>query len=1217
MMKGRRLFTAVTRALFLMLALSFVILTSPSHLKAQVTSGSISGTAVDASGAVVPGVEVRCINSGTGSVATTTTDGAGLFRCSELLVGTYTLEFTKQSFSKYVVNNVVVSSGTDQGVGLIKLAVGASTVTVEVTEAPPLIETTEAQVSTTFTTQQITSFAGLQENEGMDFLALQIPGVNMTRDNTFSNSNGVGFSVDGIRGRNNDQQIDGQNNNDNSVAGPSLFLSNPDFVQEYQVTTNNFGAEYGRNSGSVVNLVTPSGTNNWHGTINGAEGNSALDSLTNVDKEPLLTPGLTKVPWFNNAFASTTVGGPVKKDHVFVFGGFDTQIIEENSVDQSGSLTPTPVGLGQLAACYPNSASVAALRTFGPYGIGAGNPTPNGTPQTLTLTGSSTNPSCSVDFAGVTRTLGTPFHEYDFIGRSDFQYTNDRVYLRYLYNYVNSIDADPFGTAAAGYPVSVPSRSQTALIGWTHTLSPSMTNELRLSYGRQNTEFGGNAIGNTVPVQGNIGNALANIAVNATDGNPILAFGPSPDAPQGRIVNTYQIQDNWSYVHGKSQWKAGVNFTRQVSPNIFLPNFNDSTNFAATPATTSAITTPDCTIAAGQTLDPFSAFACNIPDFVNISQGNPKIDFKENDTFLYVQNDYKLRPNLTLNLGLTCSYYGQPANLFHDETVANLKVPIWNPALPTSVTTFPSIPAPKNSWGPSVGFAWSPSMDNCMTGGSRKTLIRGGYRLSYDPPVYNIYVNIATSAPVLLAQSVGLATDPITNGVVNPLPATPTRTIVGRQHAPSLVTGFADPRSFNETTITPNFGPDHVHSWSLGVQRQISNATAVEARYVGNHGDNLFQSINANPLVSGLAASFPSFLPSNVTPCSAADAVVPNAIGRVNCNEGILRQRTNTGYSDYNGLQVQFRATNLYKQLTMTANYTWSKTTDNVSEIFSTFGGGNSLAFSQNPLNFTSAENGLSGLNIPQAFTLNVFEQLPFYRSQQGWVGPLRGGWGVSANYILSSGEPYTPIQFALNAETNGTGFDVPFNNAFVGTFDTARPFLGSSSAPVNQVGIYAGDACSLFGPTVGSPAIPNPSCGLAPTTLLSFTGVNSTGGTTAPVTTTKGVRTSVNGGEAQEIFGTPFGNAGRNIFKDAKTNISNIGIVKSFKINERSTVQFRTTMLNAFNHSNYSSVDPFLDDAGLSSFETGFGTPSVFPSNGTGSSVGKRQILFGAKVNF
>ena len=1184
-----------------------LILLTGAPARAQVSSGSISGTTIDASGGVVPGVQVRVVNTGTGSVATTTTDGAGLFRVSELQIGTYSLEFTKPSFSKYVVNNVEVAAGTDQGVGLIKLAVGASTVTVEVTEAPPLLETTEAQVSTTFTTQQITSFAGLQENEGMDFLALQIPGVNMTRDNTFSNSNGVGFSVDGIRGRNNDQQIDGQNNNDNSVAGPSLFLSNPDFVQEYQVTTNNFGAEYGRNSGSVVNLVTPSGTNNWHGNINGAEGNSALTSLENTQKEPF--DDLTEPPWFNNVFASTTIGGPVVKDHVFVFGGFDTQIIESNSVFQSGSLTPTPVGLGELAACYPNSASVAALRTFGPYGIGAGNPTPLGTAQDLTLIGSSTNPSCVVEFNGVQRTLGTPFHEYDFIGRTDFQYSKDRVYLRYIYNYANSIDGDPFGTAAAGYPASVPSRSQTGLIGWTHTISPSMTNELRLSYGRQNTEFGGNSIGNTTPVQGNIENALASIGITNSGGPSILGFGPADNAPQGRIVNTYQVQDQWSYVHGKSQWKAGVNFTYQKSPNVFLPNFNGTYNFAAfTNTGATNVITPDCTVTPGGFLDALSAFACNVPNHINISDGNPKIDFSEKDTFLYVQNDYKLRPNLTLNLGLTWSYYGQPANLFHNETVNDLKIPLWNPALPTSVTTFPEIPAPKNSWGPSVGFAWSPSMDNFLTGGNGKTVVRGGYRLSYDPPVYNIYLNISTSAPVVLAQTVGLTVDPISGDVTDALPAAPNGPAVRSLLAPSLVTGVSDPRDFNQTTVTPHFGPDMVQSWSLGVQRQISNATAVEARYVGNHGGNLFQSINANPFIADTAAVFPSALPANVTPCPSADAVVPNAIGRVNCNEGVLRERTNTAYSDYNGLQVQFRATNLYKQLTMTANYTWSKTTDNASEIFSTFGGATTLAFSQNPLNFTSAENGLSGLNIPQAFTLNVYEQLPFYRSQSGVVGHLLGGWAVSANYILSSGQPYTAVQDFSSFFSGGVGGDVTFDNAFIGTYETARPFLGSSSAPVGQVGIYAADGCALFQPP--PPAPPIPACLLPANTLISYNVMNQTGGATATQVTNKQVRFITNGGESQQVFGTPFGNVGRNTLKDAKTNISNIGIVKSFKINERSNVQFRATMLNAFNHNNYSSVDPFIDDAGFSSFETGFGNPSLFPST-------RRSVLFGAKVNW
>jgi hypothetical protein len=1183
-----------------------LILLPVGPARAQVATGSISGTTIDPSGAVVPGVQIRVINTGTGSISTTTSDGAGLFRVSELPIGTYSLEITKEGFSKLVLNNVNVTAGADHGMGEVRLAVGASSVTVEVTEAPPLLETTEAQVTTTFTTQQITSFAGLQENEGMDSLALQLPGVNNTRDNTFSNSNGPGFSVDGIRGRNNDQQIDGQNNNDNSVAGPSLFLSNPDFVQEYQVTTNNFGAEYGRNSGSVVNLVTPSGTNTWHGTISGAEGNSALNTLTNVDKAPFVTPSLTQVPWFNNVFASTTVGGPVKKDHVFVFGGFDTQIIEQHSLDQTGSLTPTPAGLGQLAACYPNSTSVQALRTFGPYGIGGGNPIPSGTVTPLTLTGSSTDPSCTVDFAGVQRTLGTPSHEYDFIGRSDFQYGNDRVYLRYIYGYTNSIDADPFGTAAAGYPASVPSRSQNALIGWTHTLSPSMTNEFRVGYGRQNTEFGGNGIGNTVPVQGEIGNALSSIAVTNTGGPAILTYGVNDAAPQGRVVNNYQVQDQWSYVHGKSQWKAGVNFTYQKSPNVFLPNFNGTYDFAAfTNSGAANVVTPDCTITPGESLSAFSAYACNVPNHISITQGSPVVPFTEKDTFLYVGNDYKLKPNLTINLGLTWSYYGQPANLFHNITTTQQasSTPFWDPALPTAVTTFPSIPAPKNSWGPSVGFAWSPNWNNFLTGKNGSTVVRGGYRLSYDPPFYNIYLNIASSAPVVLAQTLTGAT-----ATGNPLLADPVGTAVRAQLAPSLVTGVSDPRSFNETTLTPNFGPDRVHSWSFGIQRQLSPAAAVEVRYVGNHGQNLFQSINENPFIADLAAEFPSFVPSGDTPCPTASAVVPTAVGRVDCNQGIVRQRTNTGYSDYEGLQIQFRANNLAKQLTMTANYTWSKTTDNVSEIFSTFGGGNSNAFSQDPLNFTSAEHGLSGLNIPQAFSLNAFEQLPFFRSQPGLLGRLLGGWGLSGNYILSSGEPYTPIQFANSTFSGGVGSDTPFDNAFIGTFETARPFLGSSSAPVSQVGVFAADGCSLFG---------GPSCALAPNSLVSLNVLNQTQGATATPVTTADVRFIQNGGEAQSVFGTPFGNAGRNILKDGITNIANFSVIKTFKINERANAQFRATMLNVFNHSNYETVDPFIDDAGLSSFETGFGVPSLSPNNGNGNGFGRRQVFFGVKLNF
>src|SRR5262249_55828731 len=158
----------------------------------------------------------------------------------------------------------------------------------------PLIDTNTPQVTNTFAGTTLQTFAGIQENQGLDNLALFVPGVVSVRDNSFSNTNGgAGFSSNGLRGRNNDQQIDGQNNNDNSVGGPSLFVSDTEFVQQYVLVTNNFGPEYGRNAGSVVNVITKQGTNSWHGSLYASENNSILNSLNNTQKnEQICGPGI-------------------------------------------------------------------------------------------------------------------------------------------------------------------------------------------------------------------------------------------------------------------------------------------------------------------------------------------------------------------------------------------------------------------------------------------------------------------------------------------------------------------------------------------------------------------------------------------------------------------------------------------------------------------------------------------------------------------------------------------------------------------------------------------------------------------------------------------------------------------------------------------------------------------------------------------------------------
>jgi len=1139
---------------------------APARLAGQVIKGSISGLVVDQSGAAVPGAQVKGTNSGTAQATTSITDTGGNFRIPLLPVGTYSLEITKTGFQKLVVSEVGVSAGVNHDLGTLQLKLGQVTTLVEVTAAPVQMQTSEAQVSTGIEGQSLTQFPTILANQGLDLLAVTLPGVNDVRDLGFSNTNGGnGFSVNGIRGRNNDQQIDGQNNNDNSVAGPYVFLGNVDFVQEYEITTSNFGAEYGRNSGSVVNIITKSGTNNWHGTVSGTEGNSSMNTLSNVQKA---FEGLQKVPRFNDEFTGGTVGGPIWKDHAYLFGGFDDEIVSSRQVYSTGTKTPTPMGLAQLAACFPGSPTVAALQQFGPYGIGGGNPTPSGTISNPTLTNPNTLVTCPVQMGGVERTLPTFFHEYDGLVRIDVNGNTNRVYGRWLYQHETNANANSFATAPQGYPNNVPSFGQDFGLSWTHIFSPTMVNEARMSYGRLTVEFGGNSIGNTVPNQTAIDTALANISMPSG----FLGFGPATNAPQGRIVNTWQGQDNWTYIRGAHSIKAGINWTWQRSPNAFLPALNGQFAFTS-----------------------FSNFAADLPNQINVAVGTPTLDFREVDIFTYAGDDFKVRPDLTLNLGVTYSVFSQPSNLFHKITApreSNPATAIWDPTLPLSIRTFPTLPTQYNNWGPSVGFAYKPGWGGGLTG-QGKTVIRGGFRMAYDPAVYNIYLNMSSSTPRVLLQSLTGDT-----ALANPMSAAPFGPSVRAQLAPFLTLGVFDPRSFNETQVSPDFRPDKIYSWSFGVQRELTRNTVLEARYVANHGTDLFESINGNPKINGLAAAFPNFVPSGVSPCPAASAVVPTAIGRVNCNEGRVRVRNNGGVSDYNGLQLEFRGTRIKNQLTIRTNYSWSKTTDNVSEIFSTLGGGNSLAIAQNPFDTVHGEHGLSGLDFPNKWSLSFVEELPFMRSQKGIIGHALGGWQISGTYLISSGQPYSPVQFCINLCSGGSVVDNSFNRAFFTVFEPLRPYLSSPSAPVTSVGVFAADACNFNGT----------GCALPPSQLLSWQDVLQKGMETT--VTANSVRLIVNAPQANTVFGTPYGSLGRNKLRDYHSNIADAAIFKETtlsKNSERTRAQFFVSFANVFNHPNFSSIDPFLDDLGDNGEGDGFGIPSL-------QDGGHRSVRIGLK---
>jgi hypothetical protein len=1149
---------------------------------AQVSTGSLSGTVVDPTGALVSEATVTLINEGNSAKQQAITSTAGAFRFTFLSVGRYDLEITKPGFRSLKSSGISVDANIEHTLGALKLDVGQTSESVEVSSAAPLVESAQAQVSTAVTGEALQTFSGVAENEGADFIALTLPGVAASRDNNFSNTNGVGFTVNGIRGRNNDQQIDGQNNNDNSVAGPALFVSDVDFVSEYQATTSNFGPEYGRNSGSVINVVTKSGSNRWHGTVFGDETNSVLTSLTNVEK---VFEGITKPPRFNQEFTGGTIGGPLLKNKIFVFGGFDNQIDSSSAIFNTGALSPTPNGIGQLAGCFPGSNSVTALSNFGPFAVGT--PTvASGTTTTVDY-GPATGVTvpvpndggtgCNVELGGIQRSLPNGFHIYDWVSRLDIHATDtDSFYIRYLYQKELFFDDAVTATSnAAGFPVNVPSLGQSGLVAWTHTFNNRMLNELRVGYERNAVQFGGNTLG-SVPPMSQVANALASISFESST---LLGWGVASNFPEGRIVNSYQLQDNFSYTKGQHQLKWGANITNQRSPNVFLPGYNGIYVF-----------------------QDWGTYAANTPANNTLDIGNPEYPFKEWDTFLYVGDDWKIRHNLTLNLGLTWSYLGQPANLFHQETVAQQtgSNPVWLPSLPLSATTTPSIPALHNLFGPSIGFAWSP--DTPFTRNAN-TVIRGGYRLTYDPAYYNIFLNDATTSPVVLGQTFAATTSTAIPG----LPAAPLGPAVRSAYASLLPFGQLDPRNSPEVTINPHLSPDKVHEWSLGIQRNVTKDAAVEVRYVGNHGENLFQSINANPYIAGLASVFPSYIPAGDTPCSVSGAgSVTAAVGRVNCNTGIQLQVGNTGFSNYNGLQTEFRTSNIFRQLTLRTSYTFSKTMDNVSEIFNTFAGGNSETYAQNPLNVKGGEYGLSGIDFPQTWTLSFIEDIPLMRSQHGLLGHVAGGWALSGTYILQSGQNYTPTQFFINSATSPIE-DLAFDSAFNNTVpDVVRPFVGSKSAPATQVGIYAGDACGAYGA----------GCSLPAATLLSLNGINN--GAVNTVTNSQ-VRFIANGGEAESVFGAPFGNVRRNSVRDYHTNNSNFTLFKNIKFSERATLQWHMTMNNVFNHPNYGNTIPgistFIENAGVGGEGTAFADPTVESDANLACPGGARCVYFGLKV--
>jgi hypothetical protein len=1181
--KMKRLASAAI--LLIVSTLTFPLIAPPAM--AQATTGSIRGVVTDASGAVIAGADVTARNADTGVETKTKSNDEGIYSFPRISPGKYVLSVEKQDFKRQEFQEVTVNVGQETTIDAA-LQAGQLTETVTVTaEGQELLQKENVQTSTSFEARKVSELPTNIAGGGIDTLALLTPGV--VPGLGFSNSNGAEFSVNGARGRSNNFNIDGQDNNDLSVAGPGFFVDNPDIVGEFQIITNNFSAEYGRNQGAIVNIITKSGTNEFHGSAFWFHRDRKnLDTMTNIERRTDNNGTGFADPLLRNV-AGGTIGGPIIKERAFFFASYQKIWERQSASLLAGNPQIIAEDLPKLEsiAGFSSNPALQALRTLSAFAIPGAFERTDRARSTVVIGGQTFRTA----FAG--RFVSFPLNAPEFSLRGDVKITDKHSFwYRHLWQKADNVNSL---ATSNGFTGDVPATSWFTGGQFTSQLSNTAVNEFRFAVTEVSVVFGGGCSGpGCITGTADILNSVPNLTFTGLNsgGLALQSIGGATNLPQGRIVRNYQFADNFSKSFGQHQLKMGADIRRLTNSVPFLPNVLGAFRFPSA-----------------------NSIVQNRPSFVNLAVGPLDLAYKETDQFYYFQDDWRVRDNLTLNLGLRYENTGQPVNTVHDITVereSNNSEAFWRQSLPLEARTFAKVPTDKNNFGPRIGFAWRPRFDSGFLsrvfGEQDATVISGGYSIAYDPAFHNILLNISSSAPLVFLFT---TTNPTTGAVTFPLPGLTGADVQNFATNNGLVQrNIFDPRLFNQTIVSPDFHSPYAEQWSLRVQREIARNNVLEIRYVGTHGVGLFQTVNGNPridrLINGFSVAgfnfrgFPDLVPPGITPvtCVNNPATPDNEAacnGRVLAGRGLIRTRQNGAQSLYHGLQMRYDG-RVMDQLTLGMSYAWQKALDTASEIFNS----NESAVSASPFNTSTNERSFSGFDRRHVYSMNFLWDIPAFKDQKGIIGHVLGGWQVNGLYFLSSGQRFTAAQFC-NASCLGAAsyIDNTFSTGFLGGFDNFRPFYGNPNAPRDQIGVNQIDAALIFGVDV-----------IDPRGFYSWNDLNSTGN--VRVVSRDDVRYIFSGPGAAQVFNNPFGDVPRNSEIGPKLNNLNLGIFKNIRVTEKVRVQFRTEMFNALNHPNPgvgiisgdSVPDFFIDDAPL------------FNDRGE-MEFARRSIQFGLRIIF
>ena len=942
---------------------------------AQTSKGFVTGVVEDQNGAGIANASIKITNLTTGTSRETVADSSGSFRLDAVDPGAYMLEATATGFKTAKLDRIEVNAA--QTVNLpLRLEIGSPTEQVVVSASNEIVvQNADGARVNTLGEREIRDLPVLGLNPVN--LVFTLPGV---ADVGGSNGlaagfvQGTEFSINGLRPRGNNQLIDGLDNNDNSITGQVYQPTVRDAYSQVTVLGGDYSAEFGRAGGAVVNVITRSGSNQFHGSAYDIIQNAAFDALTPGQKSQ---SELTEVPQYSQNTFGFSLGGPVVQNKLFFFGTFQADLVRAGGVTGL-AVVPTAAGLNQLRSLFPVGASPNLDRYLSIVGDLRGStnlinvPLGGGRPD--------------IEFGTATRTSAQPINTYDYLARVDWTSSDkNSVSVRYLANkqlFTNQFPDPSTGIAGSQFPgfeIDVPSLTQNVFLSDTYVFSPRTVNEARFGYGRFNLFFGPR---DTELVTSGPQFIFA--------GTTVSTVGLSQSFPQGRIFNNYQFQDTLTHTVGNHTLRFGADILMQRAKQFVPINTRGTLTFAAG--------------------GDFPTFGNFVDAFSGVGSGaaakvfGSGIDYPNVTTHAYFINDqWKVRPNFTLNLGLRYEHFGAVANNADFPAFTGFDAP-----LQTRVEQQND----NNNFGPRVSFAWSPNFGSSWIGnivGKDKTVIRGGFAVNYDVFFNNILSNIAATSPNALGTTVlgaNIGGRGIPNFTEGALPAT-------------LV---ANPLA-GQNTIPSDLKNPQTYVWNFGIQRELPGHNVLDVAYVGTRGTHLFINEQLNPGVPGSL----------------------NANGRLFATRGSVIARTNGGDSHYHGLQMRlersFRDNFLYR-----ATYTFQKTIDNTnSEIFATTGG-NSVG---SDVNNRRVDVGVADFDVPHIFTFAGVWDIP--GAGTGFWKEVTGGFQFSTIWRYQSGNVSSPWVFGLD-----------LNGDLSGTND--RPSIANPSAPATSVGfansLAAGQGC-------------------------------------------------------------------------------------------------------------------------------------------------------------